>query len=363
MTSPRCHLIGHLDIVVVKFCIRHHVLHFLPDRHKLNPIIGWKSARINVSVTNALPGWCEFKAVLCDSDDSSPSYASVISIGSQQFSGATADGTLPSSIGNLGNLRRLNLNGMRLASTIPITIGDLTNLVSLQLADNKLAGIVPSTIGSMRLLRQIFLNGNLLTGTLPSTIGFLTNLGVLILGSNKIRGTLPSTIGFMRSLQFMYLGSNSLTGTIPSTIGSLTNLGILNIGKNKVGGTLPVTIGLMKSLQLIDLSNNILTGTIPATFKNLIRLSSLTFETNYLTMGTATTVPTSTFSSAALNYLASGSGSYALSGNCLAFSYGTTSVTSTHCLPSSSELFIYFHPCLVLRYTGIQMFDLPTRLG
>ena len=131
---------------------------------------------------------------------------------------------------------------------------------------------------------------------------------------NSLTGSLPNTIGFMTSLQNIFFEGNQLDGTLPNTIGSLTNLVGLFLYYNKIGGT------------------------IPTTFSQLVRLSSFSLQLNYLTMGTALTVPTSTFSPLTLGFLGNARGSGALADNCLAFSYGTTAVTATHCLISESHI-------------------------
>ena len=118
-------------------------------------------------------------------------------------------------------------------------------------------------------------------------------------------GTIPSTIGRLTSLQTLYLSFNSLVGTIPSTIGGLISLQTLWFNRNSLVGTIPSTISALTSLQALYLSNN------------------------YLTMGNATSVPISTFSSTTL------SGYINLANNCLVFDttspYPYRHVTATHC--------------------------------
>ena len=113
----------------------------------------------------------------------------------------------------------------------------------------------------------------------------------------------------MTALQSLYFSYNGLTGTIPSTISSMTALQSLYFSYNSLTGTIPRTISSMTALHFFDLRNN------------------------YLTMGTATTVPPSTFSNNTLNH-----GNVLLDSNCLAFSYGGYSTSATHCLTTSGEL-------------------------
>ena len=123
--------------------------------------------------------------------------------------------------------------------------------------------------------------------------------------SNKIGGTIPSTISGLRSLQTLDLDTNSLVGTIPSTMSALTSLQSLYLSFNSLVGTIPSTMSVLASLQALYLNNN------------------------YLTMGGATSVPISTFSSTTL------SGYIDLADNCLVFDtrspYPCRHVTATHC--------------------------------
>ena len=145
---------------------------------------------------------------------------------------------------------------------------------------------------------------------------------------NKIGGTIPSTISVLTSLQTLDLDRNSLVGTIPSTIGGLISLQALDLSSNLLSGTIPSAIGRLISLQTLWFSNNLLSGTIPSTMSALTSLGNLYSSNNYLTMGNATSVPISTFSSTTL------SGYIDLADNCLVFDttspYPYRHVTATH---------------------------------
>ena len=122
---------------------------------------------------------------------------------------------------------------------------------------------------------------------------------------------------------------NNIGGTIPSTISGLTSLQTLDLDRNSLVGTIPSTIGRLISLQTLWFRNNLLSGTIPSTMSALTSLGYLYSSNNYLTMGGATSVPISTFSSTTL------SGYINLADNCLVFDtrspYPYRHVTATHC--------------------------------
>ena len=122
---------------------------------------------------------------------------------------------------------------------------------------------------------------------------------------------------------------NKIGGTIPSTISGLTSLRYLDLDRNSLVGTIPSTISGLISLQSLWFKNNLLSGTIPSTMSALTSLGNLYLSNNYLTMGNATSVPISSFSSTTL------SGYIDLTDNCLVFDttspYPYRHVTATHC--------------------------------
>ena len=234
----------------------------------------------------SLPPWCSYVGVTCDTNSGSATYASVTSI---------------------------------------ILVGQ------------SLVGTIPGSISNLAALHDLELNNNQLVGTIPSGIGSFTNLYQLVLTSNSLSGTIPSSIGSLSSLQYFYLDNNMLVGTIPGSIGSLTKLFNVDLSTNSLTGTIPSSIGTLVSLIIFAVANNKLVGTIPSTFSQLTQLSTLKLNNNYLTMGSATIVPTSTFSSATLSsYESSNNVNVNLGNNCLAFTSGTVSVYVTHCAPTSS---------------------------
>jgi Leucine-rich repeat (LRR) protein len=88
---------------------------------------------------------------------------------------------LPPQIGNLGNLRILDLNGIGLNS-LPDEIGNLHSLEELDAGNNALINI-PLTIGQITNLKRVDLSNNMLSA-LPSTIVNLQHLEVLDVSDN-----------------------------------------------------------------------------------------------------------------------------------------------------------------------------------
>ena len=93
----------------------------------------------------------------------------------------------------------------------------------LVLSSNYLTGTIPSTLGNLTQLTRLDLYDNQLNGTIPSTLGKLTQLKFLSLNGNQLDGTIPSSLGQLTQLNFLYLHNNTqLSGTIPSVLCTLS---------------------------------------------------------------------------------------------------------------------------------------------
>ena len=86
----------------------------------------------------------------------------------------------------------------------------------------------------------------------------------------------------------------------------------------------------------MDLSDNSLRGTIPNNFGKLKNMYVFSVRNNYLTMGTARTVPVRTFSGKTLYYLGI-SEDNGMRDNCFAFYHDKVkiNVTESRCINSS----------------------------
>src|SRR6266542_3903980 len=183
------------------------------------------------------------------------------------------NGSIPSSFGNLVNLKELDISDNQLTGSIPTSIGNLVKLEFLDLYFNQLSGSIPSSIGNLKSIIHFAVSGNQLTGSIPSSIGRLVTIRYLLLSGNQLTGSIPSSIRKLVKLEYLYLASNQLTGSIPSYIGKFRNLLELDLGSNQLTGSIPSSIGNLVNLQFLYLYNNQLSGSISSSLNHLSNLN------------------------------------------------------------------------------------------
>jgi len=177
-------------------------------------------------------------------------------------------GSLPATVGNLGNLRYLDLNSNQLTGTIP-SFATNRALVLLQLTDNQLTGSIPSFAASGALMR-VALEVNQLSGPIPS---FAANPGLaeLRLVGNQLTGPIPS-FAANPGLRELWLANNRLSGPIPSFAAN-PGLRWLWLSYNQLSGPTP-SFAANPALELLLLSSNQLTGPVDPSLGTLTNLSA-----------------------------------------------------------------------------------------
>ena len=260
-----------------------------------------------------------------------------------------------------GHVTELNLEDNNLSGTVPLALGNLPNLKRLNLASNaSLSGPLPQVITGLP-LEEIRLQGTEVCAP-PQTVfqawldGISVSTGVtgctdtrvdyyalvdlynatdgpnwesatnwasaaplnewhgvdtdlegrvtrLNLGFGNLRGRLPAVLGRLTKLEFLILHHNQLTGEIPPELGKLTNLDNLSLGGNQLKGEIPSGLGQLTKLSNLGLGHNQLTGEIPSELVALTNLSSLDLEFNQL----RGTIPTKLGQLTKLEHLSLGS--------------------------------------------------------
>ncbi|XP_050382525.1 receptor protein kinase-like protein ZAR1 [Argentina anserina] len=135
------------------------------------------------------------------------------------------NGYLPSELGRLDSLKRLNLANNNFSKPIPAHLFNATALIALDLSQNSLSGPVPAQIRYLQNLRHLDLSSNLLNGSLPESLTKLDSLaGTLNLSYNSFSGEVPASYGNIPVMVSLDLRHNNLTGKLPQ-VGSLVNQG------------------------------------------------------------------------------------------------------------------------------------------
>ncbi|XVF79500.1 hypothetical protein PTKIN_Ptkin14bG0228000 [Pterospermum kingtungense] len=224
-------------------------------------------------LSGTTPSWLYNHPILTDLDLSNNqftghihefqhSFLQYIHFGNNKF-----QGSIPSSIPKLVNLRSLDLSSNSLKGTISLDMfSKLQNLSYLDLSFNSLS--VSSSnelteICNMKLLEILDLSNNNFYGNIPQCMGnFSQNLSSLNLKMNKFHGIIPPAFAKRCGLKNLNLNSNHLEGSLPRSISNCKNLEVLDVGNNKINGTFPHWIEGLSELQVLVLHSNKFHGSI-----------------------------------------------------------------------------------------------------
>jgi hypothetical protein len=182
------------------------------------------------------------------------------------WTGITCDAT--------GEVTQVLLHNRDMAGSLPPSIGLLGNASFFFLQGNKLTGTIPKEINQMGKLSYLYLNTNFLTGTVPD-LSNLKNLVQVALYANQLGGQMPNFAGNTK-LQVMYLMQNLFEGTIPERWSDLPDLRYMCVF------FLPTQISFLprssiNSIELIVITiryfySNLVSGTIPSIIFKLPKL-------------------------------------------------------------------------------------------
>lgn len=150
------------------------------------------------------------------------------------------------------------------------------NVVGLHMAQLELKGVIPSELGQLTSLRKLNLLSNSFTGNIPLELGNISSLEELELQNNQLSGELPAELGNLTKLIRFSITDNNLHGTIPSEIGNMHSLKILELDFNKFDGDIPNELGDLEYLERLALAGNTLEGSIP--LEKLSNLRSFTLD-------------------------------------------------------------------------------------
>ncbi|XP_076901047.1 receptor protein kinase-like protein ZAR1 [Bidens hawaiensis] len=183
------------------------------------------------------------------------------------LAGRNLRGYIPSELGNLKYLRRLNLHNNNFYGTIPNPIFNATSLHSLYLYGNNLSGELPASICNPVRIQNIDVSNNNITCGVKKFMANCRQLQRLILARNQFSGEIPAGVfPALANLVQLDLSDNGFNGSLPYDIGQLKSLtGTLNLSFNRFVGKLPEMLGELPLTVNFDLRGNNFSGEIPLT--------------------------------------------------------------------------------------------------
>lgn len=175
------------------------------------------------------------------------------------------NGSLPSSLGSLSQLRHVNSRNNELFGPLPHDLFQAQGLQSLVLYGNSFSGSVPNEIHNLRYLQTLDLSQNFFNGSFPASIVQCKRLKTLVISRNNFSASLPDGFGTgLSSLEKLDLSFNQFNGSIPTDFGNLSSLqGTVDLSHNHFSGLIPVSLGNLPEKVYIDLTYNNLNGPIP----------------------------------------------------------------------------------------------------
>ena len=144
-----------------------------------------------------------------------------------------------------------------------------------------LSGPIPSGLGRLAKLTKLDLDYNHLRGPIPAELAGLEDLTELSLRKEPaVPAPSPAELGNLARLETLDLYHNGLSGPIPPELGRLRNLRWAALSRNDLSGPIPTELGDLLNLTYLSLWGNGLSGPIPQSFLGLGALERFRFERN-----------------------------------------------------------------------------------
>ncbi|MGB3345566.1 MAG: hypothetical protein WBA61_16775 [Aequorivita sp.] len=159
-----------------------------------------------------------------------------------------------------------------------ITVED-GKVTEISLLFNNLNGTLPSSLGNLGYLRKLELSFNSISGGIPAGLGNLKELEVLAINGANLQGNIPAELGNLINLKQLHLSSNQLSGSIPLSLGYLPEIEVFNVFDNQLEGEVPIQLSYGVHLKQLMVAKNNFTN--PNAFsKELLSNSGATLNLN-----------------------------------------------------------------------------------
>ncbi|KAK9688737.1 hypothetical protein RND81_09G007600 [Saponaria officinalis] len=157
------------------------------------------------------------------------------------------EGPIPSSLSTMKNMQTLRISDLNTASLAFPNLKDMTKLKELVLRNCSIIGRVPDYIGNLMNLKLIDLSYNQLSGQVPNSLQNLKSLVFMFLTNNSFSGQLPGWI--LNSKQKFDVSYNNFTG---SSSASCQQSNVNLVSSYSSSNTNSVSWCLMKDLPCIN---------------------------------------------------------------------------------------------------------------
>ncbi|KAK4423308.1 Phytosulfokine receptor 1 [Sesamum alatum] len=189
-------------------------------------------------------------------------------------------GWFPSSI-NLPSITIFNISENSIMGSVPVGIcSNSTKILVMNMAENNFSGILPLGLGNCTSLEELSLAANFISGGLPEDVFQLLNLKKLALQENLFSGQLSSLIGNLTNLVQVDLSLNEFSGNLPDVFDKFVQLRQFSAQSNRFSGNIPTSLANSPTISTISLRNNSLGGTIDLNCSAMVNLVSLNLATN-----------------------------------------------------------------------------------
>ncbi|XP_073042538.1 LRR receptor-like serine/threonine-protein kinase ERECTA isoform X1 [Primulina eburnea] len=148
-------------------------------------------------------------------------------------------GTIPPELERLESMTYLNLSSNNLKGPIPVELSRIGNLDTFRdLSNNMISGYMPSSLGDLEHLLKLNLSNNGLTGAIPAEFGNLRSVVDIDLSNNHLSGSIPQELGQLQNLFLLKLGNNNISGDV-MMLANCLSLTVLNVSYNHLAGYIP----------------------------------------------------------------------------------------------------------------------------
>ncbi|KAI3453247.1 hypothetical protein Pfo_009910 [Paulownia fortunei] len=257
-------------------------------QHLESDVDGW-------AFNSSSPNCCNWAGITCNSSSSLGLNDSINSgrVVKLELGNKRLLGNISESLGNLDQLRTLNLSHNFFKGSIPQSLLHLPKLEILDLSNNDISGWFPSSI-NLPSIRVVNISENSIIGPVP--VGICSNstkITVMNMADNSFSGVLPLGIGNCTSLEELGLATNLISGGLPEDLFQLMNLKKLALQENQFSGQLSGLISNLSRLVQVDLSLNKLSGNLPDVFDRFVQLRYFSAQSNNFTGTIPTTLANS----------------------------------------------------------------------